>query len=503
MTTENRFNLIDEPWIPIVDIGRVSLKDIFNHSDYRALGGNPVQKIALAKLLLTIAQAASTPMDDEDWVELGMEGMATKCLAYLERWHDRFWLYGKRPFLQMPAIRAAGIQNFGAVLAEVATGNTTVLTQTQIEKSLSHADKAMLVVSLMGFGLGGKKTDNSVALSPGYTGKTNDKGKAATGKPGPAVGFMGFMHNFLMGQSVLETLWLNLLTVEQLQQLRIYSDGLGTAPWEIMPVGEDCDTAKGLQTSLIGRLLPLSRFCLLAETGLHYSEGIAHQGYKESMIDPSVSVDFSGKDPKVIWVDPEKRPWRFLTALLGFLAQTGNSGFDCYQLRFGLERARSRVEELGIWSGGLRVSNNAGEQYVSGTDDFVESFIMLPRQILSTLWFANLQLEMTELERLSKIVYSASLNYFKNQNMEGKAQAGLASNLFWQLCERKFQDLVNVCDDFNQAKALRKNFAGFANQAYDRFCAKDTARQLDAWAKNRPNLGKYLKDQTKTEEAQA
>lgn len=503
MPIENRFNLIDEPWIPIVDFGRVSLKDIFSRRDYRALGGNPVQKIALTKLLLAIAQAAVTPEDDEAWAELGAEGLAANCLTYLDKWHDRFWLYGEKPFLQMSAIQAAGIQSFGAVLAEIATGNTTVLTQTQTEKSLSDADKALLIVSLMGFGLGGKKTDNSVVLSQGYTGKANDKGKPATGKPGPAVGFMGVMHNFLIGQSVAETLWLNLLTAEQIQKMRIYSGGLGAAPWEIMPTGEACETAKALQTSLMGRLLPLSRFCLLAETGLHYSEGIAHQGYKENMVDPSVSVDYSGKDPKVIWVDPEKRPWRFLTALLGFLAQTGRSGFDCYQLRFGLPRARARIETLGIWSGGLRVSSNAGEQYVSGTDDFVESVIMLPQDILGTLWFANLQQEMTELDQLSKIVYSATLNFFKNQNMDGKAQAGLASNLFWQLCERRFQELVNVCDDFNQAQALRKNFAGFTNQAYDRYCAKDTARQLDAWAKNRPNLGKYLKDQTKTEEAPA
>ncbi len=503
MPIENRFNLIDEPWIPIVDVGRVSLKDIFSRRDYRALGGNPVQKIALTKLLLAIAQAAVTPEEDEAWVELGAEGMAANCLAYLDKWHDRFWLYGDRPFLQMSAIQAASIQSFGAVLAEIATGNTTVLIQTQTEKSLSDADKALLIVSLMGFGLGGKKTDNSVVLSQGYTGKANDKGKPATGKPGPAVGFMGVMHNFLIGQSVADTLWLNLLTAEQIQKMRIYSGGLGAAPWEVMPTGEACETAKALQTSLMGRLVPLSRFCLLANTGLHYSEGIAHQGYKENMIDPSVSVDYSGKDPKVIWVDPEKRPWRFLTALLGFLAQTGSSGFDCYQLRFGLPRSRARVETLGIWSGGLRVSSNAGEQYVSGTDDFVESVIMLPQDIFGTLWFSNLQQEMTELDQLSKIVYSATLNFFKNQNMDGKAQAGLASNLFWQLCERRFQELVNVSDDFNQAQALRKNFAGFANQAYDRFCAKDTARQLDAWAKNRPNLGKYLKDQTKTEEAPA
>ena len=504
MTTENRFNLIDEPWIPIVDIGRVSLKDIFSHTHYRALGGNPVQKIALTKLLLAIAQAASTPKDDEDWADLGANGLASNCLTYLDKWHECFWLYGEQPFLQMPAISPASIQSFGAVLAEIATGNTTVLTQTQIEKTLSDADKALLIIVLMGFGLGGKKTDNSVVLSKGYSGKTNDKGKPSTGKPGASIGFMGFLHNFLVGQSLVESLWLNVLTAEQLSQLNIYSTGLGTAPWELMPLGEDCDTAKNIQTSLMGRLIPLSRFCLLAEKGLHYSEGIAHQGYKESKVDPSISVDYSGKDPKVIWVDPERRPWRFLTALLSFLGQSSNTGFNCYHLSFGLKRARNHVNELGIWSGGLRVSSNAGEQYVSGSDDAVESLITLPQSVLGTFWFANLQLEMTDLDQLAKIVYSATLNYFKSQNMESKGQAGLASNLFWQLCERKFQDLVNVCDDTEQAQSLRKNFAGFANQAYDTFCAKDTARQLDAWAKNRPNLGKYLKDQhTHKEEATA
>jgi len=500
MTTENRFNLIDEPWIPIVDIGRVSLKELFSNHHYRALGGNPVQKIALTKLLLAIAQAASTPKDDDAWAELGTNGLASNCLKYLDTWQERFWLYGEQPFLQMPGISSASVQSFGAVLAEIATGNTTVLTQTQIEKRLSDVDKALLIVVLMGFALGGKKTDNSVVLSKGYLGKSNDKGKASTGKPGSSIGFMGFLHNFLVGQSLVESLWLNVLTTEQLSQIRIYSSGLGTAPWELMPLGEDCDTAKNLQSSLMGRLIPLSRFCLLTDTGLHYSEGIAHQGYKESKVDPSVSVDYSGKDPKVIWVDPERRPWRFLTALLSFLGQSSSTGFDCYHLRFGLKRARDQVNELGIWSGGLRVSSNAGEQYVSGSDDSVESLITLPQSVLGTFWFANLQLEMTDLEQLSKIVYSATLNYFKSQNMESKGQAGLASNLFWQLCERKFQDLVNVCDDTDQAQSLRKNFAGFANQAYDTFCAKDTARQLDAWAKNRPNLGKYLKDQNKHKE---
>ena len=42
---ENRFNLIDEPWIAVVDVGLVSLTDIFSQPTLRALGGNPVEKI--------------------------------------------------------------------------------------------------------------------------------------------------------------------------------------------------------------------------------------------------------------------------------------------------------------------------------------------------------------------------------------------------------------------------------------------------------------------------
>jgi CRISPR system Cascade subunit CasA len=498
---ENRFNLIDEPWIPVVDVGRVSLQQLFSQPHYRALGGNPVQKIALTKLLLAIAQSACTPADDREWTDLQPAGMAEKCLEYLNQWYDRFFLFGEKPFLQMPAIKAAAIQPFGALLPEVSTGNTTVLTQGQIERPMTDADKALLVVQLMGFGLGGKKTDNAVVLTTGYQGKANDKGKPSTGKPGPSIGFRGFLHNFLQGNTLWETMWLNMLAEDQISRLKIYPQGLGKAPWEQMPVGEDCPRARDLTSSLIGRLVPLARFCLLAEEGVHYSEGIGHPSYKEGVVDPSVSVDFSGKDPKAIWVDPEKRPWRVLTALLSFLSQNSGNKFDCQQLRLCLVRAMRCVDVIGIWSGGLRVSSNAGEQYVAGSDDFVESVVQLHSAIVGKLWFANLQLEMDELEKLSKMVYGATFAYFKSQNMESKGQAAQAGNLFWQLCERRFQELVLACDSSEQAHAMRPGFARFVNKAYDTYCPRDTARQLDAWARNCPNLGKYLQHLNKEKAA--
>ena len=143
---ENRFNLIDEPWIPVADVGRVSLSQLFSNPEYRALGGNPIQKIALMKLLLAIAQAACTPKNEEEWRLLGAKGLAEKCLGYLEGRHDKFYLYGDMPFLQMPAVSKANVQPFGAVLPEISTGNTTVLSQVQVERSLDDSDKALLLL---------------------------------------------------------------------------------------------------------------------------------------------------------------------------------------------------------------------------------------------------------------------------------------------------------------------------------------------------------------------
>lgn len=493
---KSRFNLIEQDWVPVADAGRVSLRRLFSQPQFRALGGNPVQKISLMRLLLAVAQAACTPEDDAQWQALGSQGLARHCLAYLEKWHDRFDLYGERPFLQMPAIVQARVQSFGAVLPEVATGNTTILHQTQIARVLDDADKALLLISLMGFALGGKKTDNSVTLSPGYSGKLNDKGRPSSSKPGPAVAHFGLLHSFLLGNNLWQSLWLNVLTHQQIKQTGLFEQGVGMAPWEQMPDGEACARAEQLKRSLMGRLLPLSRFCLLTDRGLHYSEGIAHPGYKDGMTDLSTAVDYSGK-PKALWVDPEKRPWRELTALLSFIAAGSVQGYQCMQLRAGLGRARREMPSFFLWSGGLRVSSNAGEQYVSGSDDFVESQVELHSHDLGEGWFVRLKTEMSALDEVSKWLYGKVSAFFKEQKMDGSRLASEATRVFWQLCERDFQVLIDHCDaseaSRSRRKQLRLRFADYVQQTYNRYCPHETARQLDAWAKCRPNMGKYLK----------
>ena len=85
---ERRFNLVDENWIPVAGENLVSLRRVFTDHSLMALGGNPVEKIALTKLLLAIAQTAYTPKDEEEWARLGATrpcrvrpGIATQALA--------------------------------------------------------------------------------------------------------------------------------------------------------------------------------------------------------------------------------------------------------------------------------------------------------------------------------------------------------------------------------------------------------------------------------------
>lgn len=492
MDSEARFNLIEEDWIPAVDVGKVSLRRIFSDSSLRGLGGNPIHKISVLKLLLAISQAAYTPNDFSEWKDYSPEKLSENCMAYLESHSDEFFLYGPRPFLQIPAIKSAELQSFGAVLPEIATGNTTILNNSQLGRVLDDGEKALILVQLSGFSLAGKKTDNSVVLSPGYMGKVNEKGNPSSGKAGASIGYFGHLHNFVLAETILDSLYLNLFTKEEIEEIKMFEEGIGIPPWEQTPKGEDCETAKRLKNSYMGRLVPLSRFVLLKENGLHLSEGIAHFGYKEGKFDPSIAVNNQGKIPKSIWTNPEKRPWRNITSLLSFLSSQSNGNFIVYQLRFAVQKAREKYKNFILWSGGIKVSSNAGEQYCSGGDDFVDSSITIDSEILGKDWFAVLQSEMEELENLSKLLYGRVMGYYNSLQSEGKQVAGKATSEFWILAEGYFFQLLDACEDTEKLPALRRNYAGIVQECYEKFCPKSTARQIEAWAENQPRLGKYV-----------
>ncbi len=497
----NRFNLVDEEWIPIVDNQRISLRTLFSNSQYRSLGGNCLQIISVLKFLLAIAQRACTPADDDEWNELfHADSLYKKCLEYLEAHKDDFWLYGDRPFLQMPAIAHAKRQNYGALTPEYSTGNTTVLFESQVEPSFSDAEKILLMLQDCSFALSGKKVD-LVVLSPSYSKKT------ASGKFGSSLGYLGYLHSFYWGSTIHDTLYMNLLTEEDVRNTGLFQE-IGIPLWENMPTGEDDAVARALGNSYIGRLVPFSRIMFIADDQqLHYAEGRIYDHVKDGQWDPSVSViDKDGKDRKSLWVDPAKRPWRNLPALLGFLGT--DSQCETYQLKLPYKRIRKAFETIGIYTGGIRISSQSGEQFFQKTDDYLESVFYLQSSWLNEDWYAVLSEEMENLDKKSRFLWGRISGYYTDMKVSKSDRlliVNRAVGKFWELCEKQFTELVQTCyedaygKDKNAREMVRKKFYRYFYQTYDNACPHNTPHQMEVWAKNRPR--NYLSEKnTKTKE---
>ena len=522
---ENHFNLVEEPWIPVADVGSVSLRDVFANPHHRSLGGNPVQKIAVLKLLLAIAQAAETPDDEAAWKTLGADGLARSCLAYLEQWHDRFYLYGDKPFLQLPDIRAlvesrtakrlnglrteASIREAklnglpraigSGIYPDLPSENNTFLSHTLSCGNLTDAEVAMFIVTLMNFAFGGKRVE---ADMPSLAGRA--LGNRYSAKAGPSLGgWSGQLHCFALSGNIRQDIWLNTITRQDIVRLNRWSHGLGSPPWEKYPKSECDDFAVRHKNSYQGCLVALSRFVLLDRSSIYYLDGINYPSVKEGWFEPSLILNNSSNEVKVKYVDPDRQPWRELQSLLSFAESDHASGFECFSLRKSIERARDNIEYVAVWTSGLKVTSNSGDQSVKQSDDFVESVVWLRTADLGASFILQLKSEMSRLEVLANQLHGRVVDFFKEQQVNGKKVGtkigAQATHLFWQLCERDFQSLVDHCEVDDESVAmrhrLRKIFAGYAQQAYDRFCPKETARQLDAWAKCRPNTHNYLQQE--------
>ncbi len=524
---ENRFNLIDEPWIPVADVGRVSLKDIFSNPSLRALGGNPVQKIALTKFLLAIAQAAATPQDNDEWKAMGWQGMADKCLSYLSKWHDRFYLYGDQPFLQMPAIKNQIDKRTSGKVAlaktkskileaeesgkpkivgtgdypDIWAGNNTILFQTLCPKQLNEQDLAVFLISVMNLALGGKRVESNIvnlsgeSLSPQYSAPA-----------GPSLGgFVGNLHCFGFGETILESIWLNLFSLEQIAERPVWN-GIGNPPWEQMPVQEADAWSEAYAKTYMSTLVALSRFVLFQDGGIYYMDGIHYPKVAEGWLEASLIINFSDSEPKPIYVNLEKKPWRDLSS---WLAYSSSNAIECIGLNWIKRRIRKESNILNLWVGGIRVSSNSGDQSVKQNDDFLESSFQIDTDYLGDIATQQYQDEIAKLGTVISYTKKSVEKYFHQagdpkptdvrKKTRAKEAASTAEKIIWQLCERHAQRLIDVCFADNSEStnriALRRVFASYAGQVFDQVCPNNSARQMDAWAQARPNFSKYLKDE--------
>lgn len=229
---EIEFNLIDEPWIRVMDsecnVSEVSLKDaILNAQNYKSLGGElPTQNIAVLRLMLAVLHTVysrtdedgnESPLDDDEdeaidrWKALWEKGrFSEKAISkYFDKWHERFWLFHpERPFGQVAGMKIGTDYDAPKLNGEISESSNKLRffsTYSGYEKSaLTYPQAARWLLYLNAY--------DDTSSKPTKEGKA----KAGGSLPSPGVGWLGKLGLiYITGNNLFETLMLNLIMVNE------------------------------------------------------------------------------------------------------------------------------------------------------------------------------------------------------------------------------------------------------------------------------------------------
>ena len=228
------YNLLDEPWIPvrlldgtIADVGLLEL--LRRTTEIADLACElPTQSIAIQRLVLAIAYRVAPPRDARDWVRQWDEGAPTEqMIEYLERWRDRFYLFGGRfPFMQVADLRTAkdAVSGLEKLIADVPNGEQFFTTRHgRALACIPPSEAARWLVHVQAYDPSG--------IRSGAVGDSQVKG--GKGYPiGPSwCGHLGLV--WLKGKDLDETLVLNLVPADAAQLRGVESSTeWGACSWE-------------------------------------------------------------------------------------------------------------------------------------------------------------------------------------------------------------------------------------------------------------------------------
>lgn len=220
---ETEFNLIDEPWIRVIDerceLCEISLKEaIINAHKYKALKGElPTQDVAVMRLILAVLHTVISRYDKDgnaSQLECSQKAAVKRWKSYwdnkrfpqkaveeyLEKWYERFWLFHpERPFFQVANLKE-GTKNSSAKLnGEISQSNNKIRIFSSYsgeeKKTISYSQAVRWLLHINGF--------DDIALKK----YTEEKISAKRGW----LGQLGLID--LIGRNLFETLMLNMVMV--------------------------------------------------------------------------------------------------------------------------------------------------------------------------------------------------------------------------------------------------------------------------------------------------
>ena len=163
---KHQFNLLHEPWIPVVTLDgvarSVSLREaLLNATIYRGVSANlPHTNAAVLRLLLAVLHRNFGPPNTDVWETLWLRGAFDGAVLdeYFERWQSRFDLFSnEHPFYQNrhPLVREKPAQ---ALMQMIGGGDTFTLFDHVLDESLvslTPPEAALLLVTAQAFSLAG------------------------------------------------------------------------------------------------------------------------------------------------------------------------------------------------------------------------------------------------------------------------------------------------------------------------------------------------------------
>lgn len=316
---EKHYNLIDEKWI-LSNVGRVSLMDCFTNDEIQEIGGTATQKLCLLKLLFAIGQASNVFDSVDEIASAGIEAVRENIVSYLNEHHDKFWLYGERPFLQFAKLADFDPNqyfvkyNINLFDENVASGSNGVYVDSQVKNTYDDADKANLLVVNLGSPVKVKSKGSKEEVK--FTARKYVKRATIKNEKGLCSGEnlccgllngggKGILHGFVTGKSVMQTVYVNILSDDEIFGLNRIT-GKGVPPWEI----DDLDEEHDYKETYYAYLVPMNRFMLFneSETDFLCTEGIHYYNIEGTGDKKKMKYDFIASQLDIfVYNDNDKR----------------------------------------------------------------------------------------------------------------------------------------------------------------------------------------------------
>lgn len=211
------FNLIDEPWVPVVEqcgkLREVSLREALNraHEIASLQTANPLEAVALLRqvLLPVVWDACGLPASLREWSALWQaKRLDAKAIdAYLSAWRDRFWVFHPvSPFAQAAGLEEAGSagsgKSVGVLMPEVASGNNVPLFSPFTDRNPPSLDPASAIRAVLVC-----HCWDTAGIKPAAKGDPAGRGGKTYGNPTGPVGGLGVI--VPLGTTLFETIVLN------------------------------------------------------------------------------------------------------------------------------------------------------------------------------------------------------------------------------------------------------------------------------------------------------